>query len=102
MANSVAILGESGTLNLTVLDLGAPALEFRSAAFRGAVDERRVIVVFLTIPSLAQEFTLRFEFTDPGFATLDLFGVPTKFENTAEAPPRYGEPKDTRRLDEGR
>ena len=103
MANEVTILGESGTLSIVARPwtIGAPEMEFSQGSFRGSVDERRVIGVFLAVPSLAQEFELRFEFTDPGYATVDLNGNPLQIEKLAGVLP-YTEPKATRDPAEGR
>ena len=102
MGNQVVVLGDSGTLSVQGLPVGAaPDLEFRSGSFRASVQERRVCGVFMFIPTGGKEFELRFEFTDPVFAQEDLLGRSTKFDPDAEVDP-YKEPRATRPLDEGR
>ena len=102
MANEVVVCGESGNLSVkaTALD-GSPEMEFRSGSFKGTVDERRVCVVFMTIPSLSKNLTLRFEFTDPGFSDVDLLGAPTRVSELQTVDP-YREPRSQRRMEEGR
>jgi hypothetical protein len=77
MANNVSIVSDSCTLNLSSRPViaGDPALEFASGSFTGAVDERRVANVNLTVAG--GTFSLRFEFTDPTMANTDIWGEPT-------------------------
>lgn len=76
-SNNVAILGDTGTLNIQIIPLGgANPMEFRSGSFRASVAERRVAGVFLFIPMGGKSLELRFEFTDPAFATEDIKGIP--------------------------
>ena len=95
-------MGPTGTLAIQAISVtGAPTLEFRSGSFKGSADERRVIGVFMVIPSLSKEFELRFEFTDKDFAVNDLKGRSRRAEPTDTVEP-YTEPKQSRRMEEGR
>lgn len=100
--NSVVIQGPTGTLSIQAISIaGAPTLEFRSGSFHGSADERRVASVFMVIPSLAKEFELRFEFTDRDFAENNLKGQPRR-DDPSEGVDVYTEPKQTRKITEGR
>lgn len=100
--NSVVIQGPTGTLSIQAISVGAaPTLEFRSGSFRGSADERRVVGVFMFIPTGGKEFELRFEFTDKDFAENDLKGKARRAAPSEEVPP-YTEPKQTRKMEEGR
>lgn len=102
MANEVVVVGESGTLAIQAIATNAgPEMEFRSGSFKGTIDERRVVTVFLAIPAISKDLTLRFEFTDPSFAATDLVGESTQWSGLQTVEP-YREPRSTRRLEEGR
>lgn len=100
--NQVVVMGPSGTLAIQAISVGgSPTMEFRSGSFRGSADERRVIGVFMFIPAGGKEFELRFEFTDKDFAENDLNGKPRRSDPSKEVDP-YTEPKQARRMEEGR
>lgn len=68
------------TCNLTIksvqINPADPNLEFESGSFKGSVDERRVAVVQMVIPTGTKRFTMRWEFTDPSLAATDIRGLP--------------------------
>lgn len=78
MSTQVTITSDTCTLEIQAAPLvpGNPAMEFASGSFKGSVDERRVAFVNMAIPTGSKRFSLRFEFTDPSMATVDLWGSP--------------------------
>lgn len=76
--NTVVILADTATLSLRAqpANPASDPLEFSSGSFKGCVDERRVASMVLAIPASSKLFSLRFEFTDPSLATMDIKGVP--------------------------
>lgn len=79
MSNQVSINSDTSTLTLITTPLldTDPAMEFITGSFKGTVDERRVAVLNMVIPTGTKLFTLRFEFTDPLMASVDIWGTPT-------------------------
>lgn len=77
-AANVTISSDSSTLrlNATPVNPADAAMQFSSGSFKGAVDERRVAFCILAIPVGGKLFSMRFEFTDPSLANVDLKGIP--------------------------
>lgn len=97
MATQVTITSDSSTLELRAnpVVVTDPALEFFSGSFKGSVDERRVALVNMVVPTGTKRFSLRFEFTDPVFATADIWGTPTYITDEDRIKP-YQEPEQTK------
>jgi len=103
MANEVVVLGETGTIAIQAIPLGGAAdIEFRAASFTASPTERRVVNVFLFIPTGGKNVRLRLEVTDDAFAQEDIWGQPMQRIPKAGHPAPYAEPRYTRRMDEGR
>lgn len=64
------------TVKAAPVNRGDPDMEFSSGSFKGTVDERRVAVVVMAIPTGSKIFTMRWEFTDPSLAAVDIRGLP--------------------------
>lgn len=79
MPTQVTITSDTSALELMAEPVVStdPAMEFSSGSFKGAVDERRVAFVNMAIPTGSKLFSLRFEFTDPILAAVDMWGTPT-------------------------
>lgn len=76
--NVVTITSDTATLLVQAIQANpaSPDMQFSSGSFKGTVDERRVALVIMAIPTGAKLFSVRFEFTDPALATVDIKGVP--------------------------
>lgn len=75
-ANTVEVVGDTGQLLATTIDLSGPSeMSVISASFRGSPDERRVVSLFVDIGGI-KTLELRFEFFDPAFITTTMLGKP--------------------------
>ena len=76
--NTVTISSDSSTLTIKASQIVGtdPDMQFEFGSFKGAVDERRVAFIGMVIPTSGKRFTMRFEFTDPALATVDIRGLP--------------------------
>lgn len=76
--NVVTISSDTATLLVQAIqaDPATPDMQFSSGSFKGTVDERRVAFVIMAIPTGSKLFSIRFEFTDPSLATVDIKGIP--------------------------
>lgn len=94
MVNVSTITGDTGHLTLRLIPgMGVTDdLELATGSFRGSGEDRRVVTVFLAIPSVSKQFEMRLRFTDPAFETQDLFGHPKQQPDTGTVPP-FKEPK---------
>jgi hypothetical protein len=74
----VTISGDTATLTVKAvqIDPANPNMEFSSGSFKASVDERRVALLQMAIPTGSKRFSIRFEFTDPSLASMDTRGVP--------------------------
>lgn len=74
----VTISSDSSTLTVKAIQVipTDPNMEFSSGSFKGTVDERRVAFLIMAIPTGGKLFSLRWEFTDPSLATVDIRGLP--------------------------
>ena len=64
------------TVKASPINPADPAMEFSSGSFKGTVDERRVAFIVMAIPTGSKLFSMRWEFTDPSLAAVDIRGLP--------------------------